>query len=191
MTEHKDQQQQLLHDRGICVVIPTYNNDGTIAAVVADTLKECKDVIVVNDGSTDHTSNILHTIEGITIVEYEKNRGKGHALKCGFERALQMGFAYAITLDADGQHYPHDIQHFLKANQQHPGALIIGNRRLEGVDRSKGSSFANQFSNFWFYVQTGRHLQDTQTGYRLYPLKKLYGLSLLTSRYEAELDDVS
>ena len=188
MTEHKDQQQKLLHDRGICVVIPTYNNDGTIAAVVTDTLKECSDVIVVNDGSTDKTSYILHTIKGITIVEYEKNRGKGYALKCGFQRAKQMGFAYAITLDADGQHYPHDIQHFLKANQQHPGALIIGNRRLEGVDRSKGSSFANQFSNFWFYVQTGRHLQDTQTGYRLYPLKKLYGLNLLTSRYEAELE---
>ena len=187
MTAHQDQ-QQLLHDRGICVVIPTYNNDGTIAAVVADTLKACKDVIVVNDGSTDHTSSILHSIEGITLVEYDQNRGKGHALRCGFERALQMGFAYAITLDADGQHYPHDIQHFLKANQQHPGALIIGNRRLEGVDRSKGSSFANQFSNFWFYVQTGRHLQDTQTGYRLYPLKKLYGLRLLTSRYEAELE---
>ena len=187
MTAHQDQ-QQLLHDRGICVVIPTYNNDGTIAAVVADTLKACKDVIVVNDGSTDHTSSILHSIEGITLVEYDQNRGKGHALKCGFERALQMGFAYAITLDADGQHYPHDIRHFLKANQQHPGALIIGNRKLEGVDRSKGSSFANQFSNFWFYVQTGRHLQDTQTGYRLYPLKKLYGLRLLTSRYEAELE---
>lgn len=187
MTAHQDQ-QQLLHDRGICVVIPTYNNDGTIAAVVADTLKACKDVIVVNDGSTDHTSSILHSIEGITLVEYDQNRGKGHALRCGFERALQMGFAYAITLDADGQHYPHDIRHFLKANQQHPGALIIGNRKLEGVDRSKGSSFANQFSNFWFYVQTGRHLQDTQTGYRLYPLKKLYGLRLLTSRYEAELE---
>jgi 1-acyl-sn-glycerol-3-phosphate acyltransferase len=184
----KARQQQLLHDRGICVVIPTYNNDGTIAAVVADTLKECRDVIVVNDGSTDHTSDILHAIKGITLVEYEKNRGKGHALRCGFERALQMGFAYAITLDADGQHYPHDIQHFLKANQQHPGALIIGNRMLEGVDRPKGSSFANQFSNFWFYIQTGRHLKDTQTGYRLYPLKKLYGLRLLTSRYEAELE---
>ena len=151
MTAHQDQ-QQLLHDRGICVVIPTYNNDGTIAAVVADTLKACKDVIVVNDGSTDHTSSILHSIEGITLVEYDQNHGKGHALRCGFERALQMGFAYAITLDADGQHYPHDIRHFLKANQQHPGALIIGNRKLEGVDRSKGAALpiSSPTSGFMF-----------------------------------------
>ena len=180
--------RELLHDRGVCVVIPTYNNAGTIAAVVRDTLQECRDVIVVNDGSTDDTSAILHAIDGIWIVEHETNRGKGHALRSGFEYALQQGFSYAITLDGDGQHYPHDIALFLEANRQHPGALIIGSRRLEGVERSKGSSFANQFSNFWFYVQTGRRLPDTQTGFRLYPLKKLYGLRLLTSRYEAELE---
>ena len=189
MTDNiKGKQRQQLHDRGICVIIPTFNNAGTIAAVVGDALIECKDVIVVNDGSTDNTSTILHAINGITLVEYEKNRGKGYALKTGFKRALQMGFAYAITLDGDGQHYPSDIQAFLKANQQHPGALIIGSRKLDGVERSKVSSFANKFSNFWFYIQTGRRLSDTQTGYRLYPLKKLYGLGLLTSRYEAELE---
>lgn len=189
MTDNiKGKQRQQLHDRGICVIIPTFNNAGTIAAVVGDALIECKDVIVVNDGSTDNTSTILHAINGITLVEYEKNQGKGYALKTGFKRALQMGFAYAITLDGDGQHYPSDIQAFLKANQQHPGALIIGSRKLDGVERSKGSSFANKFSNFWFYIQTGRRLSDTQTGYRLYPLKKLYGLGLLTSRYEAELE---
>ena len=189
MTDNiKGKQRQQLHDRGICVIIPTFNNAGTIAAVVGDALIECKDVIVVNDGSTDNTSTILHAINGITLVEYEKNRGKGYAFKTGFKRALQMGFAYAITLDGDGQHYPSDIQAFLKANQQHPGALIIGSRKLDGVERSKGSSFANKFSNFWFYIQTGRRLSDTQTGYRLYPLKKLYGLGLLTSRYEAELE---
>jgi len=181
-------QCQQLHERGVCVIIPTFNNDGTIAKVVNDTLKECNDVIVVNDGSTDNTSEILHSIKGITLVEYDKNKGKGYALKCGFKQALKMGFAYAITLDGDGQHYPSDIKHFLKANQEHPGALILGNRQLEGVERSKGSIFANKFSNFWFYVQTGKKLSDTQTGYRLYPLKKMLGINLLTSRYEAELE---
>lgn len=188
MEDNQEKQRKLLHDRGICVVIPTYNNGGTIAMVVRETLKEISDVIVVNDGSTDDTSKILHSIEGIAIVEYTKNRGKGYALRKGFECALEMGFSYAITLDGDGQHYPSDIALFLKENQKHPGALIIGSRQLIGVQRSKGSSFANQFSNFWFYIQTGRRLADTQTGYRLYPLKKLHGLRLLTSRYEAELE---
>lgn len=181
-------QKALLHDRGICVVIPTYNNVGTVVSVIERTLKECDDVIVINDGSTDGTGELLHRINGITIVEYPKNKGKGYALKKGFRKALELGFAYAITLDADGQHYPEDIPLFLKANMEHPRTLIIGNRDMKGVDRSKGSNFANKFSNFWFYIQTGRRLTDTQTGYRLYPLKKFYGLSLLTSRYEAELE---
>lgn len=188
MQTDKDKQQQTLHDRGICVVIPTYNNGGTITRVVRETLLECRDVIVVNDGSTDNTSSQLHQVEGVTLIEYATNRGKGYALREGFKRALEMGFSYAITLDGDGQHYPSDICHFLTANQKHPGTLIIGSRRLEGVERSEGSKFANKFSNFWFWVQTGRKLPDTQTGYRLYPLKKLRGLSLLTSRYEAELE---
>ena len=183
-----DRQKATLHDRGICVVIPTYNNGATIEAVVRATLEECQDVIVVNDGSTDGTRSVLASVEGITLVDYPRNRGKGYALKRGFERALELGFSYAITLDGDGQHYPEDTGKFLQGNLDHPGTLIIGNRNLEGVERSKGSSFANQFSNFWFYVQTGRRLTDTQTGYRLYPLKKLRGLRLLTSRYEAELE---
>ena len=186
--QNKGELKRLLHDRGICVVIPTYNNVGTIADVVQQTLSECQDVIVVNDGSTDGSAAILRNMKDITLVDYERNHGKGYALKMGFRRALEMGFAYAITLDGDGQHYPHEIPQFLKANQQHPGALIVGNRKLTGINRSKGSNFANKFSNFWFYVQTGRKLEDTQTGYRLYPLHKLHGLSLLTSRYEAELE---
>ena len=188
MLTDKEKQQQTLHDRGICVVIPTYNNGGTIADVVRDALLECRDVIVVNDGSTDNTSAELHHIAGITLVEYATNRGKGYALKAGFIRAIEMGFSYAITLDGDGQHYASNIGLFLTANQKYPGALIIGSRQLEGVERSEGSKFANKFSNFWFCIQTGHRLSDTQTGYRLYPLKKLHGLSLMTSRYEAELE---
>ena len=181
--------KKTLRDRGICVVIPTFNNAGTIADVVHRALSYCLDVIVVSDGCTDETLNILQSIKGLTIVSYAKNAGKGTALKRGFKKALEMGFAYAITMDADGQHFPEDIPVMLQANQKHPGALIVGERKeLEKAERSKGSKFANAFGNFWFAVQTGHYLKDTQTGFRLYPLKKLYGLSLLTSRYEAELE---
>lgn len=184
----KSHYNQLLHDRGICVVIPTFNNVGTIVDVVKRTLVQCDDVIVVNDGSTDGTAELLRGIEGIILVDYEKNKGKGTALKRGFKKALELGFAYAITLDADGQHYPEDIFLLLEANIKHPGCIIMGQRKMEGVERSKGSKFANSFSNFWFCIQTFHYLADTQTGFRLYPLRKLYGLSFITSRYEAELE---
>ena len=182
------QQKQTARQRTVCSVIPTYNNGGTIGDVVRRTLAQCQDVIVVDDGSTDATPTILSAIEGITVVTLERNRGKGIALREGFLKAMAMGFDYAVTLDGDGQHYPEDIPLLTEALRLHPGALIVGSRRLEGVERSKGSTFANKFSNFWFWVQTGRRLPDTQTGYRLYPLRRLRGLRLLTSRYEAELE---
>lgn len=174
--------------RGICVVVPTYNNEQTIEQVVRDVCQYCADVIVVDDGCTDATPDILKNIEGIDVVRHAENKGKGAALQSGFRRAMQRGFAYAITLDADGQHFASDIPTMVEANQQYPGSIIVGERHLEGVDRSAGSSFANKFSNFWFTVQTGRALRDTQTGYRLYPLRRLVGLRWLTSRYEAELE---
>lgn len=184
------EQQKTLRERGICVIIPTYNNAKTIVNVTERALAQCLDVIVVCDGCTDDTLQLLRQMsEQPTIVDLKQNQGKGIALREGFRYALAHGFAYAITLDGDGQHYPEDIALLLKANQRYPGALIVGERKdLEKADRSGGSKFANAFSNFWFFVQTGCKLKDTQTGYRLYPLKKLHGLSLLTSRYEAELE---
>lgn len=173
----------------ICVIIPTYNNAGTLHDVVADVLNYSSDVIVVNDGSTDSTRQILESFgDTITVVDYKENRGKGTALKRGFKRAIELGYEYAITLDSDGQHYPGDLPKFIQAIAENDGSLIIGERDLSNVDINGKSSFANKFSNFWFCVQTGRKLGDTQTGYRAYPLKHLHGLSLLTSRYEAELE---
>ena len=182
--------RQALRRRGICVVIPTYDNAGTIVDVVTRAQAQCSDVFVVLDGCTDGTEALLSAMpEPPRMVVLPRNGGKGKALKAGFKAALAAGFAYAITLDADGQHYPEDIPLFLEANRKHPGALIVGERQgLKDAERSKGSSFANAFSNFWFFVQTLRPLKDTQTGCRLYPLKSLRGLSLLTSRYEAELE---
>lgn len=173
----------------ICVLIPTYNNAQTLHRLVGEVLQYAADVVVVNDGSTDDTLAILHRFgDAIRVVTYGKNRGKGYALKRGFQEALRLGYAYAITLDSDGQHYPKEIPTFVRTIVEHPGSLIVGERDLSNVDINSQSAFANKFSNFWFNIQTGYRLNDTQTGYRAYPLKRLYGRSLLTNRYEAELE---
>ena len=167
----------------ICVLIPTYNNAGTLRRVITEILNYASDVIVVNDGSTDSTNSILDELkDSITVVSYEQNQGKGFALKTGFKKALELGYEYAITIDSDGQHYAEDLPKFVRAIAENKGALIVGERDLSNVDINGKSSFANKFSNFWFCVQTGKRLNDTQTGYRAYPLNKLHGLSLLTSR---------
>ncbi len=184
-----DNLKATMRSHNICVIVPTYNNAGTISNVVSDVLKYARDVIVVDDGCTDATATLLKEFgDAITVVNHIHNKGKGSALKSGFNRAIQLGFDYAITIDADGQHYPSDIAYFVKAIIENPSTLIVGRRDLTNVDINGKSSFANKFSNFWFAVQTGRNLKDTQTGYRAYPLRRLYGLGLLTSRYEAELE---
>ena len=173
----------------VCVVMPTYNNGGTLRDVAERVLAYCNDVIVVNDGCTDNSAEILASFgERITVVDYGKNRGKGYALKQGFNKAKIMGFDYALTIDSDGQHFPEDIPLFVEALEQHPGALSVGGRNLKQENMPGQNTFANKFSNFWFKVQTGIDLPDTQTGYRLYPLKNMPCLALLTYRYEAELE---
>ncbi len=172
-----------------CVIVPTYNNQGTLVQVLDRLQPFIEDILVVNDGSTDDTETLLkqykHPIE---LISYPKNRGKGHALRLAFKAALSKGFENAITIDSDGQHYPEDLPLFAAAMQQHPGALIVGNRKLVQENMAGKSTFANYFSNFWFMVQTWQYLPDTQTGYRVYPLRKLRGTRFLTCRYEAELE---
>lgn len=172
-----------------CVVMPTYNNGTTLHDVVERVLGFCGDVIVVDDGCTDNSMEVLQGFgDSITIVVYGRNRGKGYALKRGFEKAVQMGYDYALTIDSDGQHFPEDIPLFAEALEAHPEALIVGSRNLNHENMPSQSTFANKFSNFWFRVQTGINLPDTQTGFRLYPLRHMPNLGLLTSRYEAELE---
>lgn len=172
----------------ICIVIPTFNNAGTICDVAGRAVAQGYPVIVVNDGSTDQSATLLSQSGlPLTILSHPRNRGKGIALRTALAYARAQGFQYAITLDADGQHYPEDVPELVEALSQHPGALIVGSRNLQAENMPGGNSFANRFSNFWFRVQTARSLPDTQTGFRAYPLDRLPNLKILTSRYEAEL----
>lgn len=184
-----------LSEHKICVIVPTYDNGGTVIEVIERLRPYSKDIIVVNDGSKDNTKNLLSAFKAaeasdlnLTLVTHEVNKGKGAALRTGFTTALNLKFDYAITIDSDCQHYPEDIPCFVDSFIQHPDSLIVGNRKLVQKNMPGKNTFANYFSNFWFMLQTWQYLPDTQTGYRLYPLHKLHWLNLLTSRYEAELE---
>ena len=165
------------------VLIPTYNNAGTLENVLRRALAQGLPVLVVDDGSTDATASILSSIPEVITICHPENRGKGRALKTGFEEAGRLGYKYVVTLDSDGQHFPEDIPALLAAAGER--TLVVGSRPQMGADG--GGSFANRFSNFWFRLYTWISLPDTQTGFRLYPLEKLPSLRLLSARYEAEL----
>jgi glycosyltransferase involved in cell wall biosynthesis len=181
---HENDFQQL----SACVLIPTYNNAQTLAAVIEGVAAFTRQIIVVNDGSTDNTQQILNQFPYIKTVSYTPNRGKGNALKKGFRFALEQGYHYAITIDSDGQHYPHDLPAFLNKIREVPGSLIIGARNMDQAHIPGKSSFGNRFSNFWFWVETGIRLPDTQSGYRLYPLAPIRNMKFFTRKYEFEIE---
>lgn len=177
-----------MNNLGIVVIVPTYNNEKTLADVINGIKDHSQHIIVINDGSTDNTSQILENISDIQVIAYDKNRGKGYALKKGLTIAKELGFKYAITIDSDGQHSPSDIPVFVEEIKKEPEMLLIGARNLEANNMPYKNTFANKFSNFWFRLETGIKLTDTQSGYRLYPLDKIGKMKYYTTKYEFELE---
>lgn len=171
-----------------CVLLPTYNNAQTLESVIRSVAAFTRQIVVVNDGSTDGTAEILQQFPFLKVLSYQPNKGKGHALKQGFRFALSHHYRYAISIDSDGQHYAHDLPAFLDGLEARPGALIIGARNMEQAHIPGKSSFGNKFSNFWFWVETGITLPDTQSGYRLYPLEPIRNMKFFTRKYEFEIE---
>jgi len=180
--------QNAIEVKNICVLIPTYNNEKTLRRVIDGVLEYTNNIIIVNDGSTDFTSEILKTYPQISVINLPENKGKGNGLKIGFRKAKEMGFDHAITIDSDGQHYPDDISVFVEALlEENQDILLIGNRNMSQDGIPKKSSFGNRFSNFWFWFETGIKLEDTQSGYRLYPLHKI-PKKYFTPKFEFEIE---
>jgi len=172
----------------ICVIIPVYNNEKTIKDVVLQSKKYVSQVIVVNDGSTDKTSEIVNSIDGIVVENFAQNSGKGIALQKGFEIARYLGFTHAITLDGDGQHFPEWIKMAKEECEKNPDAILIGARIGEttGYEPPKKNVRARKFGNMWIRIYTGFKLSDTQSGFRVYPVEKIRNIKFKTTRFEFE-----
>lgn len=166
------------------LVIPCFNHGGTAAAVARAALAHGP-VLLVDDGSTDGSPD---PPPGVHRLRLDTNRGKGAALRAGFRYARDAGFTHAITLDADGQHDPDDIPRFLEAAARQPDALLVGVRDFVAAGAPARRRRANAFSSFWFRVETGQPLADTQCGFRCYPLDLVDRLVVRSERYAFELE---
>ena len=177
-----------------CVILPTYNNELTLCRVIDGVLNYTNNIIVINDGSTDNTSLLLENYPNIEIIHKPKNTGKGSTLKMGFQRSTSLGFEYAITLDTDGQHYPDDIPNFVNSLYEslNKNILIIGDRNMNNADVFAQSAKGNRVSTFWMYATTGLRLNDSQSGFRLYPVKEMHTIRFLnsTKKFEFEIEAI-
>ncbi|HEY3861689.1 MAG TPA: DUF2062 domain-containing protein [Verrucomicrobiae bacterium] len=166
-----------------CVVIPCYNHAATLEAV-ARAAQAHAPVLVVDDGSTVP----LPDLPGITMIRLERHGGKGAALRAGFERALALGFSHAITMDADGQHSARDLPALLAVAREQPNALAAGVRDFYASNCPAGRRRSNRVSTFWFRIETGVDLRDSQCGFRCYPLALAQRLKIRSGCYAFELE---
>lgn len=170
-----------------CALIPTYDNPATVAEVVRAAQLHLP-VIVVDDGSGPEAAEILAGLPGIELVRHTTNRGKGAALRTGFETARALGYTHAISLDADGQHFPDDLPILVQAALTDPEALVLGVRDLSSSGAGWGSRIGCWLSNAWLRLAGGPRLADTQTGFRVYPLAGVAELALSGERYDLEVE---
>ena len=170
--------------KNITIIIPVYNNPKSIKRVVEDALLLDMFVIVIDDGSDVEVDTILDEHSSLVVLRHKQNRGKGVAILTGVKEAKRRGFEYVVSVDGDGQHYPKEIEHLLPFIKDEN--IVIGNRKFE-ENVPNSSKFGRQFSNFWIWAESGRWLEDTQSGFRAYPVSIL-DLNLTQGRYDLEIE---
>mgnify|MGYP003577949445 FL=1 len=179
------------------VVLPTYNNVGTLPDVLGGVSKCGLPMIVVNDGSTDETSAWLQAwLTGVAqplrrVIEHSVNQGKAAALITGFASARGAGFSHAVTIDTDGQLEPSEIPDLIDAARCHPDSLVIGARNDRADDYPGRSRFGRRFSNLMIRLECGARVEDSQCGMRAYPLRLFDAVHPRAGRYAMETEIIT
>ena len=173
----------------IAVVIPAYNEERSIVDVVKRALHQAAQVIVVDDGSSDKTLELLEKLAAdkqesseLIVLSNKNNMGKAASLWKGMQYAQKSGVDAVISLDADGQHCPEDIPRFIKTAELHPDTIIIGARLADKKSIPARRYYANKFANFWLSWAAGYIIDDSQSGFRLYPSKLISQINPDTQR---------
>ena len=164
-----------------CVVIPVYDHEHAVGAVVNEVLALNLPCVIVDDGSSLACATVLDALAAgtpnrITLIRYTVNRGKGRAVLSGLRYAPNAGYSHAVQIDADGQHRALDIPNFLEQAAAHPGALIVGCPEYDETAPS-ARLYARYLTYIWVCINTlSLQINDSMCGLRVYPLSAMIAL---------------
>ena len=173
------------------IIIANYNHGEHLTELIRQINKyfEYKKIYVIDDKSTDNSVEIIKNIP-INIFVQKKNKGKGGALKTGFKHAIEDGFEYAITIDADLQHNPDSLMKFIEKQKENNSQLVIGSREISRKKMPFMRVMSNKITSKIVSFLVHQKITDSQSGYRLYDLKSFNIENLLTDRYQFETEIV-
>jgi len=164
------------------LVIPAFNEAATIREVVTAALRFVSRIIVVDDGSTDGTSYALYGLD-VELLRNETNQGKAASLWRGLQHALRDENVDAVmTMDGDGQHDAAEIPKLLRVAREFPRHVIIGSRLWNKAAIPPARYRANRFANFWIAWASGQPIEDSQSGFRVYPADLIRSVKLSCTR---------
>lgn len=172
---------------GNCVVIPAYDAAGTIRQVVTETLQVGLPVLVVNDGSTDSTVEVIEGLP-VSLISHDRNRGKGAALCSGFAWAMESGFDGVVTLDSDGQHDPTAIPRLVATADDGDFDIVLASRFSQFSQMAGLRRYWNRFGAWCMRTRTGFDIDDSQSGFRYYSSRLLRDIRLESQGYEMEME---
>lgn len=156
-----------------CAVIPVYNHENAVPAVLAELLHAGLPCILVNDASSPACSAVLQALARqpeTFLVHLPVNQGKGGAVMAGLREARRLGFTHALQVDADGQHDLGDVQLFLETSRQHPVDLVCGYPQYDATV-PKGRLYARYLTHVWVWINSlSLRIPDSMCGFRVYPL---------------------
>ena len=174
-------------DKDTWVVIPAYNEGERIGVTIDQVKKFCKQIIVVDDGSTDHTYDIALSRK-VFVVRHRVNLGKGAGLKTGCDFALYKKAKRIIAIDADGQHNPEEIPRFLELLKSKD--IIFGYRKLNR-DMPFILRFGNGFISSLIQILYGVKVKDSQCGYRAFTAETYRKIRWRAKDYSVESEMIA
>jgi len=169
----------------IAIVIPAYNEEKVIGDTIDKIAFDKRDIVVVDDGSSDGTSTIAKE-RGAVVLRHDTNLGKGRAHRTAFQYALKSGYDWIITMDADGQHNPDEIPLFIDALKRDKGDIIIGERRVSLASMPFVRFTVNLLTSFIVSILCGKRIKDSQSGFRAIKRDVLLNVPLSTNNFQTE-----